>query len=60
LQIDNGFIIESDISDQGLLFPVPYLFEVPMSYRKLILPAFVAAAGMAALVGSLAIADAAK
>src|SRR6478672_11287667 len=31
-----------------------------MSYRKLIVPAFVAAAGMAALVGSLAIADAAK
>ena len=31
-----------------------------MSYRKLIAPAFVAAAGIAALVGSLAIADAAK
>jgi len=31
-----------------------------MSYRKLIVPVFVAAAGIAALVGSLAIADAAK
>jgi hypothetical protein len=31
-----------------------------MNYRKLIVPAFVAAAGIAALVGSLAAADAAK
>jgi Protein of unknown function (DUF1579) len=31
-----------------------------MNYRKLIVPTFVAAAGIAALVGSLAVADAAK
>src|SRR4029079_5461052 len=50
--IDNGSAVESEHS----LNPS----EVPMSYRKLIVPVFLAAAGIAALVGSLAIADAAK
>src|SRR6185312_12037959 len=34
--------------------------EVSMSYGKLFVPAFVAAAGISAIIGSLAIADAAK